>query len=92
MTDDTGRYTIVYNGEVYNFRELRAALVSSGAVLRTQSDSEVVLRLFIDEGPAMLKKLNGFFAFAVYDKSERSLFLARDRLGIKPLFVYHDDE
>lgn len=92
MTDDTGRYTIVYNGEVYNFRELRAALVSSGATLRTQSDSEVVLRLFIDEGPSILQKLDGFFAFAIYDKSERSVFLARDRLGIKPLFVYHDDD
>jgi asparagine synthase (glutamine-hydrolysing) len=92
MTDDTGRFTIVYNGEIYNFRKLRAALVSSGATLRTQSDSEVVLRLFIDEGPSMLKKLNGFFAFAVYDRRERSLFLARDRMGIKPLYVYHDDD
>ncbi len=91
MSDDSGRYTIVYNGEIYNFRELRAALVASGRALRTHSDSEVVLSLFVDEGPSMLEKLNGFFAFAIYDRQERSLFLARDRLGIKPLLTYQDD-
>ncbi len=90
MSDATGRYTIVYNGEIYNFRELRNALISAGGTLRTQSDSEVVLQLYADEGPSMLHKLNGFFAFAIYDRDERSLFLARDRLGIKPLCVYHD--
>ncbi len=92
MTDDSGRFTIVYNGEIYNFRGLRDALVASGRTLRTHSDSEVVLSLFIDEGPSMLAKLNGFFAFAVYDRQERSLFLARDRLGVKPLLFYQDDD
>ncbi|HXV13087.1 MAG TPA: asparagine synthase (glutamine-hydrolyzing) [Candidatus Krumholzibacteria bacterium] len=92
MNDDSGRYTIVYNGEIYNFRELRDALVASGRTPRTHSDSEVVLSLFADEGPSMLQKLNGFFAFAIYDRHERSLFLARDRLGIKPLLTYQDDD
>jgi asparagine synthase (glutamine-hydrolysing) len=92
MSDESGRYTIVYNGEIYNFRALRDALVASGKRPRTHSDSEVVLSLFADEGPSMLHKLNGFFAFAIYDRQERSLFLARDRLGIKPLLTYQDDD
>ncbi len=92
MTDPGGRYTIVYNGEVYNFRELRERLVERGVVLKTRSDTEVVLQLFIAEGTAMLERLNGFFALAIYDREQRSVLLARDRFGIKPLLVYRDSE
>jgi asparagine synthase (glutamine-hydrolysing) len=89
MRDASGRYAIVYNGEIYNFRELRRLLP---APMRTQSDSEVVLELFAREGPSMLQRLNGFFAFAIHDRERGSVFLARDRFGIKPLYWYEDDD
>jgi asparagine synthase (glutamine-hydrolysing) len=92
MTDDTGRYTIVYNGEVYNYRDLRRRLQQEGVRFVSQSDSEVMLKLFIARGPSALDEVNGFFAFAVFDRDRGSLFLARDRLGIKPLYYYEDDE
>ena len=81
-----GRYVIVYNGEVYNFRELRQELEGRGRVFRTNTDTEVVLELFAELGPPSLERLNGMFALAIYDTREGSLFLARDRMGIKPLY------
>ena len=86
MSTPDGRYWITYNGEVYNFRELRTLLEGRGHTFRSQTDTEVILRLFSDEGPAMLGRLNGMFALAIWDARERALFLARDRLGIKPLY------
>ena len=86
MGTPEGRYHIVYNGEVYNYRELRSALESRGYTFRSNTDTEVLLCLYMDEGPAMLDRLNGMFAFAIWDGQERRLFLARDRLGIKPLY------
>jgi asparagine synthase (glutamine-hydrolysing) len=86
MMSPTGRFRIVYNGEVYNFGELRAHLEARGHSFVSQSDTEVILRLFEIEGPAMLERLNGMFALAIWDSVERSLFLARDRLGVKPLY------
>ncbi|MGD2109245.1 MAG: asparagine synthase (glutamine-hydrolyzing) [Phycisphaerae bacterium] len=77
---------IVYNGEIYNYRELRDSLEQRGHTFQTASDTEVLLRLCDVEGPNALTELNGMFAFAVYDRRERSLFLARDRIGIKPLY------
>ncbi|MBI3666346.1 MAG: asparagine synthase (glutamine-hydrolyzing) [Acidobacteria bacterium] len=86
MGTPDGRYWIVYNGETYNYRELRAGLEARGHRFRSDTDTEVVLHLYADEGPRMLNRLNGMFAFAVWDSKERTLFAARDRLGIKPFF------
>jgi asparagine synthase (glutamine-hydrolysing) len=92
MTDSTGRYTIVFNGEVYNFKALRASLESKGIQFYTHSDTEVLLQLYILDGIAGIDKLNGFFAFAVYDKDEHELIIARDRFGIKPLHYFIDQD
>lgn len=92
MTDESGRYTIVYNGEVYNYQELRKELRNDGFSFQSDSDTEVVLKLYMKEGEACLNKLNGFFALAIFDKEDNSLFVARDRMGIKPLVYYLDDD
>jgi asparagine synthase (glutamine-hydrolysing) len=87
MSTGDGRFTIVFNGEIFNARELRADLLGRGASLRTDhSDTEVLLELFAREGVAALSKLNGMFAFAVFDRDAGRITLARDRLGIKPLY------
>ncbi len=90
FADITGRYTIIFNGEIYNYKEIKEYLKKKGLPLRTQSDTEVLLYLYIIEGPQCLKKLNGFFAFAIHDSREDTLFVARDRIGIKPLLFYRD--
>lgn len=92
MSTPDGRLTIVYNGEVYNFGEHRRALIKAGVEFTSETDTEVILRLYEREGPACLTKLNGMFALAVHDKRDGSLFLARDRLGIKPLYYADGDE
>ena len=86
MGTPDGRYWITYNGEVYNFRELREELRLRGHVFRSNGDTEVLLYLYRDEGPGMLDRLNGMFAFAIWDSKNEALFLARDRLGVKPLY------
>jgi asparagine synthase (glutamine-hydrolysing) len=86
MVSADGRYTIVFNGEIYNFRELRRALESEGVGFRTTSDTEVLLALFAREGERMLPRLRGMFAFAIWDTQSRELFIARDPYGIKPLY------
>lgn len=91
MFDNTGRYVIVFNGEIFNYRELKKELISQGATFTNQSDTEVILELYKKEKTNFLNKLNGFFAFAIYDKIEESLFIARDRFGIKPLLYYQDE-
>ena len=78
--------TLVFNGEIYNFRELRRELQKAGCVFTTASDTEVLLRVCLQWGPDGLDRLSGIFAFAFYDPSRKRLFLARDRLGVKPLF------
>ncbi len=90
LFDITGRYSIIFNGEIYNYKILREYLKKKGLPLKTNSDTEVLLYLYIIEGSACLKKLNGFFAFAIHDNREDTLFIARDRIGIKPLLYYHD--
>jgi len=86
MSTPDGRYWIVYNGEIYNYLELRAELSASGVKFRTHSDTEVLLQGFARYGTAVLEKLVGMFAFALLDTWERRLFLARDHFGIKPLY------
>lgn len=85
FTDENGRHTIVFNGEVFNFQELREELEAEGHRFRSGTDTEVVLRLFIEKGAESLHALNGFFAFAIHDAETDTLFLARDRFGVKPL-------
>ncbi len=86
MHSKDGRYTIVYNGELYNFLELRRELEREGIGFRGRSDTEVLLKALIRWGPAVLARLNGMFALALWDSAEQTLTLARDRFGIKPLY------
>jgi len=86
MWDVERRVAVSYNGELYNFRELRRELEASGFVFRTQSDTEVLLNLYKRDGAKMLGLLKGIFAFAIWDSESREIFLARDQLGVKPLY------
>lgn len=87
MIDPATGCVIVYNGELYNFRELRAALIARGHTFRSESDTEVVLRLYLEHGDRLLDHLDGIFAFAVHDPRNGTVLLARDQLGVKPLYV-----
>ena len=91
MASDDGKVQIVYNGEVYNFDEIRKKLKRLGYQFRSNTDSEVVLNAYIHWGIDALKKLVGMFALAIWDSRNQSLFLARDRIGIKPLYYYFND-
>jgi len=86
MGDDSGRFWLAYNGEIYNYRELRTELEARGAVFHTHCDTEVLLQAWLAWGAACLPRLNGGFAFALYDRREDRLVLARDRFGKRPLF------
>ncbi|MBX3703156.1 MAG: asparagine synthase (glutamine-hydrolyzing) [Steroidobacteraceae bacterium] len=86
MATADGRYTIVFNGEIYNYRELRRELETRGAHFHTQSDTEVILALQAMDGDAGVARLNGIFTYAIWDRERRRLLLARDRAGIKPLY------
>ena len=87
MSTPDGRHHIVFNGEIYNYRELRAGLQSRGVRVTGDSDTEVLLRLVALDGPAALARVRGMFAFACWDTTDRALLVARDRFGIKPLYV-----
>ncbi|MGA7614324.1 MAG: asparagine synthase (glutamine-hydrolyzing), partial [Thermoanaerobaculia bacterium] len=89
MTTEDGRYTLTYNGEVYNFREIRRELESLGHSFRSHSDSEVVLKSYVEWGKRCVEHFRGMFVFAIWDETEGALFIARDRFGIKP-FYYRD--
>src|SRR5436309_4698717 len=86
MATEDGRYLLTYNGEVYNFKELRTELEAIGYHFRSRSDSEVVLKAFAAWGSDALLRFNGMFALALWDREERTLLLARDRFGVKPLY------
>jgi asparagine synthase (glutamine-hydrolysing) len=91
MSDPTGRYWIVFNGEIYNFKDLRLELKTLGYRFRTSSDTEVILAAYSQFQEGCLTRLNGDFALAIWDHRHRSLFCARDRMGIKPLYYLRDD-
>jgi asparagine synthase (glutamine-hydrolysing) len=91
MTDEHQRYHLVYNGEIYNFRELRKDLEKRQRFF-SNSDTEVILRLFIERRENTWKFLNGMFAIAIYDSKRDELFIARDHAGIKPLYFYANDQ
>lgn len=92
MTDESGRWSITFNGEIFNFRDLCPILERRGHTLRSRSDTEVLLKLFVEFGQACLPMLSGMFAFAVWDAVERRLFVARDRVGKKPFFYVDDGD
>lgn len=87
--DVTGRYVIVFNGEIYNYQEVKARIPDYP--FQTTSDTEVLVAAYAKWGPECLAQLRGMFAFALWDRTERSLFIARDRMGVKPLYYYQDD-
>jgi asparagine synthase (glutamine-hydrolysing) len=91
MTDATGTVTIVYNGEIYNYRELRKELVTDGYRFNSDCDTEVLLNLYLRDGDKMMSRLNGIYAFAIWDSRSDSLLLARDGVGVKPLYYAETD-
>jgi asparagine synthase (glutamine-hydrolysing) len=86
MVSEDGRYSLTFNGEIYNYQDLRRELEARGRRFRTDTDTEVLIEAFAEWGAGCLARLNGMFAFAVWDESERTLTLARDRLGVKPVY------
>ena len=92
MISDDGRIVLVYNGEIYNFRELRTNLEDQGVSFKGNSDTEVLLNLYMTKGEGMLPLLNGIFAFAIWDSRSQELFIARDGLGVKPLYYSAEGE
>lgn len=90
MLSEDGRYVVVYNGEIYNFMEIRASLERAGYHFRSNCDTEVILYAYAEWGDDMFDRLNGMFAIALYDREQDRLILARDRIGKKPLYYYAD--
>src|SRR6187397_3008823 len=86
MEDATGEFVTTYNGELYNYRELRSELESAGRRFRTQTDTEVVLNAYAEWGAKAVERFNGMFGLAIWDRRRQELFLARDRYGVKPLY------
>jgi asparagine synthase (glutamine-hydrolysing) len=91
MANDSGHLRLIYNGEIYNFMEVRADLEARGYTFRSRTDSEVILKAYEEWGPECLRRLNGMFAFAIHDAQTGALFIARDRLGVKPLYYWASD-
>ncbi|MFH1957605.1 MAG: asparagine synthase (glutamine-hydrolyzing) [bacterium] len=89
MSNEDGMLWIVYNGEAYNFKEIKESLVKKGYKFKSNTDTEVILHSYREWGTSCLERFNGMFAFAIWDKRNNKLFIARDRLGIKPLYYFH---
>jgi asparagine synthase (glutamine-hydrolysing) len=92
FTDITGKFHLVFNGEIFNYRELKEELTNSGVRFKSNGDAEVLLELYKKTGAESLNKLNGFFSFGIYNSDDKTLFLARDRFGVKPLYYFSDDK
>jgi asparagine synthase (glutamine-hydrolysing) len=92
LSNEDGTVQIVFNGEIYNYRDLRAFLLSKGHVFKTHTDTEVIVHLYEEFGPQCLEKLRGMFGFAIWDENAKTLFLARDRVGIKPIYYCLTDK
>lgn len=92
MTSSDGRYTITFNGEIYNYQQLRARLEAAGEVFKTSSDTEVVLKMYISKGSKCVHFLRGMFAFLIWDEKNKSAFAARDPLGIKPFYYLKNSQ
>jgi len=92
MLSQDGRYAIVYNGEVYNYHEIRSELIAKGASFVSGTDTEVILQAYLEYGESCLSKFTGMFSFIIADLDNRTVFIARDQLGIKPLFFYENSQ
>jgi asparagine synthase (glutamine-hydrolysing) len=92
MTNEDGSLRIIYNGEIYNHADFRASLEERGHVYRTHCDTETILHLYEEDGPRSVEHLRGMFAYAIWDSKRSELFIARDRLGVKPLYYVHTDD
>lgn len=92
MESESGLITIMFNGEIYNYRELRDELIKDGFTFRSHTDTEVIIKLYQKHGEKCLMFLNGMFAFVIYDQERDILFIARDRLGVKPFYYHHDND
>src|SRR4029450_13335182 len=89
MGDPTGSFWLTFNGEIYNFKELRKELEEAGYVFKSQTDTEVMLHGYRHWGEKVVERLQGMFAFCLYDRKKRIFFFARDRIGIKPFYYLH---
>jgi len=92
LYNETGDIVLVANGEIYNFKELEKKLKSSGHIFKTKTDCEVIIHLYEEYGNSFVEKLNGMFAFCLYDSRKKTLLMARDRMGIKPLYYYRNED